>query len=294
MAGGNITRITGGTHSIEAEEWIVFTDEFRAYAGNGSHFTADGGTFLGNPKEVPPFGKYFEKGWWNSDLEGNKKITKAKVGDIVYFQVKISKYFPENSLSTDKQKTVYFKLYEFDGYDYSLGLVYLFGPSITVNRKPSKDNKQKISYVTWEDINKNNKLDPEEEYSKKPYTEVEAKGNKAVISFRVSEGLRKIFPDLADIKLFMSLSYSTNIEIDLPENESAFLDVELYCCSEECRKPWQDLVDFDPRKVESVANYIKQQYDHNSDFRSHIRRWAILPITGAYGDKLNMDYYSVK
>ncbi|MBB6370062.1 hypothetical protein [Chryseobacterium shigense] len=51
MAGGNITRIVGGTNSIETEEWIVRTNEFSAYAGKGSYFTADGGTIFGEPKD---------------------------------------------------------------------------------------------------------------------------------------------------------------------------------------------------------------------------------------------------
>lgn len=55
MAGGKITRIVGGTNSIECETWTVYTNNFTAYAGKGSHFTADGGTTIGEPKNPPPF-----------------------------------------------------------------------------------------------------------------------------------------------------------------------------------------------------------------------------------------------
>ena len=51
MAGGKITRIVGGTNSIECETWTVYTNNFTAYVGKGSHFTADGGTIIGEPKD---------------------------------------------------------------------------------------------------------------------------------------------------------------------------------------------------------------------------------------------------
>lgn len=293
MAGGNITRIVGGKHSIETDEWIVYTDKFTAYAGQGSHFTADGGTFLGNPKEAPPIHKYFKKGWWSSDKEGNKKITNSQIGDIVYFQVEMTEEFPSSSLK-ENPKTISFKLYEFDGYDYSLGLIYILGPRLIVKTKPTKDDKQKISYVSWEDKNKNGEIDKHEEFSKTAYNTVDAVGYRAVIRFELGKALRTNFYGLAAIKLFMSLSYDTDIDVDLPENEGAYLNVELYCCSAACREPWQDLVEFDPRKVASVATYIKYQNDNNSDFRSPKRRWEILLLSSAFGSKLNMDYYSVK
>ncbi|WP_326981330.1 hypothetical protein VUJ46_13805 [Chryseobacterium sp. MYb264] len=53
MARGKITRIVGGTNSIECESWTVYTDEFKAYAGEFSHFTADKGINIGDP-EFPP------------------------------------------------------------------------------------------------------------------------------------------------------------------------------------------------------------------------------------------------
>jgi len=51
MAGGNITRIVGGSNTIETEIWEVFTEDFHVYAGKGSHFTADGGTIFGEPED---------------------------------------------------------------------------------------------------------------------------------------------------------------------------------------------------------------------------------------------------
>ncbi|MBE0393186.1 hypothetical protein [Flavobacterium sp. PL002] len=220
MEGGKIIRIVGETNSIECETWTVYTDKFTSNAGNGSYFTADGVSTFGEPKDAPLFGKYFEKGWWSSDYEGNKKITKAKLGDTVYFQVEMTTKFPETTLPDDKQKMISFKLYEFDGNEYFIGRIML----IPVPGKYPKKNKE-IKYITWNDINKNNKLDPEEEYTSKPYTEVLATGNKAVISFQLSEGLAKYFNEFAELKLFMSVTYNYE-NVDLPISEGTYLDVE--------------------------------------------------------------------
>lgn len=50
----SIIRITEGEHTTELEGgWTVFTDEFEAYAGQNSHFTAASGTLIGNPETAP-------------------------------------------------------------------------------------------------------------------------------------------------------------------------------------------------------------------------------------------------
>lgn len=47
----SIIRITEGEHRTEIEgSWTVFTDEFEAYAGNFSHFTAKEKTLFGLPR----------------------------------------------------------------------------------------------------------------------------------------------------------------------------------------------------------------------------------------------------
>ncbi|MCS4302884.1 hypothetical protein [Chryseobacterium sp. BIGb0232] len=223
MASGNITRIIGGKNSIEAEEWIVYTEKFTAYAGKGSHFTADKGTNIGNPKKAPSVGHYFKKAWWSSDYEGNKKITKAKVGDKVYFQIEMTDKFPQASLPKEKQQKVTFSLYEFTGNMYSIAYMYVYGPRIYLDKEPQKDKE--IRYVTWEDKNKNDKIDPEEEYSKKPYNEEKANGNKVVISFQLSDALSSYFNEIGELKLFMSVSYDW-ATVDLPEDEELYLNIE--------------------------------------------------------------------
>lgn len=50
----SIIRITEGKSISEIEgNWTVFTDEFKAYAGEFSHFTADQGTNFGEPIDAP-------------------------------------------------------------------------------------------------------------------------------------------------------------------------------------------------------------------------------------------------
>lgn len=112
MARGNITRIVGGKNSVETEEWIVYTDQFTAYAGKGSHFTADEGTSFGNPKEAPLSSKHFLEGYW-TDSENNR-ITEAKVGDPVKFYI-ILKDIGEDelyhSVTVDVQLTEYNEMF---------------------------------------------------------------------------------------------------------------------------------------------------------------------------------------
>lgn len=110
MAGGNITRIVGGKNFIETEEWTVFTDNFTAYAGKGSHFTADQGTMIGDPNDPPTGKKYFEKGYWTNDK--GERIKEAKLGDKVQFHLKMRNIFPVNGWENEK---VELQLREFDG-----------------------------------------------------------------------------------------------------------------------------------------------------------------------------------
>lgn len=207
MAGGTITRIVGGKLTKEIEDdYTIWTDNYTINSGGKISFTSDEEIIFGSPPPPPAAGKYFDKGWWSSDFAGNNKITNAKVGDTVYFQIELTEKFPDTELGTDKQNVISFNLFEFDGNEYKTAILYLLVPIVVVKKKP-KIGKE-ISYITGEDINKNKELDPAEEYSKKPYTEVKAVGKKAVISFQLSEGLKKYFNDIALLELFMSVSFS--------------------------------------------------------------------------------------
>ncbi|WP_143883926.1 hypothetical protein [Chryseobacterium binzhouense] len=95
MAGGKITRIVGKTNSIECETWTVYTEKFTAYAGKGSHFTADGGTIIGKPKDPSPAGKHMVRGWWTDD--NDKPIKEASIGDKVKFHLQMQKIPPNDT-----------------------------------------------------------------------------------------------------------------------------------------------------------------------------------------------------
>ncbi|MDN3694992.1 hypothetical protein QWZ06_23525 [Chryseobacterium tructae] len=123
MAGGKITRIVGGTNSIECETWTVYTDEFSVYAGQGSHFTADGGTNFGEPKEAPSSYTYFEKGWW-TDEEG-KEIKEAQLGDKVQFHLKMK------NIKSPEGKKVNLELREWDEFDFLLYILSLANKELT-------------------------------------------------------------------------------------------------------------------------------------------------------------------
>lgn len=285
MAGGKITRIVGGSNTIECEAWIVYTDKFTAYAQNGSHFTADKGTNIGDPKEAPT-GRYFKKGWW-ADKDG-KKITNAKIGDTVYFHVEMTDKFPKAKLQTDKQKVINFNLFKFDGNYYSVEDVYFirapFAPPIPVyvdiEKKPKKNKEQEIHYVTWIDKDNDGIIDVDEEKNKIPYTKIEAKGNKAVINFRIEEGLSDYFNEFDELKLFMSVAYDDETLI-LPEDETEFLDIEPL--PEVVKEIYVRLLNYDVSKIaisklNGVGGHI-QYIQGNDEFMS---------------DKVNMDYFSVR
>ncbi|MGV0919876.1 hypothetical protein ACTS94_05715 [Empedobacter falsenii] len=116
MAGGKITRIVKGTNSIECEKWSVYTDNFYAYANNGSYFTADGGTNFGTPKDPPSPNKYFVKGWW-TDKE-DKPIKEAKILNVVRFHVQTQ------NIEKPEGKNITIALYE---HDYSIPIPLTFG-----------------------------------------------------------------------------------------------------------------------------------------------------------------------
>jgi hypothetical protein len=232
MAGGKITRIVGGKLTKEIEgDYTICTDNYTINSGGKISFTSDEEIIFGSPPPPPAAGKYFDKGWWSSDFAGNNKITNAKIGDTVYFHVEMTKDFPETDLAPEKQKNINFKLYEFDGNYYKIKNIY-FSPTFPplpipdIEKKPKKDKEQEIHYVTWIDKDKDGVIDDDEKDSKKPYTQVEVKGNNAVISFRLEEALSKYYNGIGELKLFMSVSYATDTDVDLPEDEGAYLDVK--------------------------------------------------------------------
>ena len=85
MAGGKITRISGGINSLESDSWTVYTDEFKASSGGKSTFTADKGTNFGEPEALPPAGEYFVKGWWTD--KNDQPIKEVTIGDTIKFHI---------------------------------------------------------------------------------------------------------------------------------------------------------------------------------------------------------------
>ncbi|MBP2617709.1 hypothetical protein [Chryseobacterium jejuense] len=144
MAGGKITRIVGGTHSIECETWTVYTDEFSVYAGQGSHFTADGGTNFGEPKEAPSSYTYFEKGWWTD--EAGKEIKEAQLGDKVQFHLKMK------NIKSPEGKKVNLELREWDEFDFLLYIL-SFANKELIGHKNAKEYET-INMVSTDPENK--------------------------------------------------------------------------------------------------------------------------------------------
>lgn len=81
------------------------------------------------------------------------------------------------------------------------------------------------------------------------------------------------------------------------------LKIKSNCCSGICRKPWDDLVKHDPRKIAIIQESLRKKSEKHTIkgtsralimARSMQGKWKILSIYDAYGKQLNMDYYSVK
>lgn len=109
--GGTITRITGGDFLSEINgNWNVYTESFIAQAGGLSAFTATDGTNHGEPIADPDsYSSFFEEGWWSSDGEGSERITKAQIGDLVYFHIQTKNI-------QDPNAEVLLQLYDHDGF----------------------------------------------------------------------------------------------------------------------------------------------------------------------------------
>ncbi|WP_426478964.1 hypothetical protein ACP3T3_05780 [Chryseobacterium sp. CBSDS_008] len=144
MAGGKITRIVGSTNSIDCKTWTIYTDEFSAYAGQGSYFTADGGTNFGEPKEAPSSYTYFEKGWW-TDEEG-REIKEARLGDKVQFHLKMK------NIKSPEGKKVNLELREWDEFDFLLYIL-SFAHKELADYKNTK-GYEKINVVSTDSENK--------------------------------------------------------------------------------------------------------------------------------------------
>lgn len=141
MAGGTIIRKVGETNLVECDTWQVYTDDFEAWAGEHSLFTADGGTSVGEPKDPPPAGKYFVKGWW-TDVN-DKPIKEATVGSTIRFHIETR---------VDSVKEINFAVYDWDNFKYLNDKLVIIDKN--TNNKPNKiiveNNRGYIEWTTGE------------------------------------------------------------------------------------------------------------------------------------------------
>lgn len=96
MAGGIITKIALGTSTTDVEEdFYGFYYNLSMTAGQENRFDAKN-TNHENPKDPPPVGKYFVKGWWTD--EKDKPVKEVLIGQKVKFHVQMDKSkVPANS-----------------------------------------------------------------------------------------------------------------------------------------------------------------------------------------------------
>jgi len=87
IVGGTYTKITGGTYKMYTEG-----DTIISAAGKNDFANAENIIIGTNPErcEFSFFSsEYILEGYWSSDKEGKNKITRASLGDIVYFCIKL-------------------------------------------------------------------------------------------------------------------------------------------------------------------------------------------------------------
>lgn len=199
----SILRLTEGESITEIEKgWTVFTDFFQSYAGNYSHFTADGGTNMGNPKQdTGEQTKYFKEGWWSADPEGNKRITEAYIGDTVYFHIK-TQNIPDIDPGTKKASEVAIQLYDDDG---GWG-----NPSDPIG----------IREVTTDPVSGKEVLG-------NLVTSKPVKGNKVSFSVTLSSGLVSFIEDDNgdEIELYFECGYKEEQKVELPFSNFNYLNV---------------------------------------------------------------------
>lgn len=140
MAGGTIIRKVGGTNLVECDSWQVFTDDFEAWAGEHSCFTADEGISVGNPKDPPPAGKYFVKGWW-TDVN-DKPIKEATVGSTMRFHIQTQ--------GVKNGEKIDFIVYDQDYFSFNDKLV-VKNKNKEINKITVQNNRGYIEWVTGEE-----------------------------------------------------------------------------------------------------------------------------------------------
>lgn len=138
MAGGTIIRKVGETNLVECDTWQVYTDDFEAWAGEHSLFTADGGTSVGEPKDPPPAGKYFVKGWW-TDV---KPIKEATVGSTIRFHIQTQ--------GVKNGEKIDFIVYDQDYFSFNDKLV-VKNKNKEINKITVQNNRGYIEWTTGEE-----------------------------------------------------------------------------------------------------------------------------------------------
>lgn len=190
----SILRITEGEYITEIEkDWNVFTDEFEAFAGKFSYFSAAEETVFGLPqKDQIIENKYFKKAWWSLDREGNDKITQAGIGQTVFFHV-ITQNIKE------QHAKVVLQLYDEDG---GLG-----GQDDLINIREVKEDGSLGELVT----------------------EKRVINSKIIFNITLSDDLVDfIEDDFGDeIELYFECSYKEEQGIKLPFSSDLYLNVEI-------------------------------------------------------------------
>ena len=199
----SIIRITEGEYLTHIEKgWTVYTDEFEAYAGQFSHFTAVEKTVFGDPKQnEKQESDYFREGWWSSDSEGNRRITEARIGDTVYFNI-ITQNIPDIDPDTHFPSIINVQLYDDDG---------------GWGNEPDPINVREIT---------KNPITGEDTIGDLVTTRV-VSSNKVSYSLNLSIGLNNfVEEDVGDeIELYLQCSYKEEIAVKLPKNDSDYLIV---------------------------------------------------------------------
>lgn len=138
MAGGTITRIAlGSSSTIIDGNFTGHYEKLDMNAGMNNAFKAKV-TNHGNPKDPPPAGKYFVKGWWTD--ENDKEIKEAVIGDTIRFHLQTQK-IPDG-------KDVIFTVYDWDGLQF-------MNDKLTLTDKGTNQESTKIKiqgnkgYIEW-------------------------------------------------------------------------------------------------------------------------------------------------
>ncbi len=249
MAGGSITRITGGTFATELSGGMkIYTNNFDMIAGNQNRLGGKRGTVKDKPKK-PHVGTYFKRGWWTDSKD--KPIKEAQIGETIRFHVQ-TKDIPDGNEVT-------FTIYDWDGMlntDDKVELI-VSGTTIESNKIKIYGNKGYVEWITGPGTQK--MIEDEGDDEIELYVECLYKGEKVEMP---------IFSD--DYLILFEKEVKITVLIELPHSKYSMFKKGQFLSSlglagHSAMAIGERYFDYGPDYTQTIVSEKKYNYDFNND-----------------------------